>query len=142
MLENRTRTFLLTLAFLATYTEASAVSAEVCIASELTVAAVHGQVVFTYRGEKKPGANAEVELKAFRNDEWHTLFKVAADTEGRFAFPEVKPGKYLLEARSYGYESTGAYVRVARGSSKRKEIIVPLRMPLEGCLYASVRKRV
>ena len=57
-------------------------------------------------------------------------------------FPEVKPGKYLLEARSYGYKSTGAYVRVERRSSKRKEIVVPLRMPLEGCVYAGVRKRV
>jgi 5-hydroxyisourate hydrolase-like protein (transthyretin family) len=138
------RTLLLTLVLLAIFPGASTVPApvEVCTVSELTVAAVRGQVIFTHRGEKKPGANAEVELKVSRDDEWHTMFKVAADAEGRFVFPEVKPGEYLLEARSHGYESTGAHVRVKRGSSKRREIVVPLRMPLEGCVYASVRKRV
>ena len=81
---------MLTLALLTFSGEAPAapVAAEVCTASELTVAAVQGQVVFTHRGEKKPGANAEVELKAFRNDEWHILFKVAADAGGASCSPK------------------------------------------------------
>jgi hypothetical protein len=119
----------------------SNVAAEMCVASELRVSAVRGLVVFTHRGERKLGAGAEVELKASRNDEWHTMFKLAADAQGRFVFPAVKPGTYLLEARDHGYETTGAYVRVEKGAGKGQEILVPLRMALEGCVHASVRKR-
>jgi hypothetical protein len=143
MLEDMTKTFMLTLALLVAPDRMPGRNgaAEMCVASELKVSAVRGVVVFMHQGEKKSGANAEVELKAPRNDEWQILFKIAADAEGRFVFPKVEPGKYLLEARSYGYESTGAYVRVSRGSRKGEEILMPLRMALEGCVYASVRKR-
>ena len=122
--------------------EILASESEICIADELSVTSLQGQVKSIR--DTKPLSQAGVILKEFRDDEWRKISELRVDESGRFVFPNIKPGRYLLEARSYGYEYTSAYVRLKKFSKNkvsRDEMIFWLRMPLEKCGYVQLQRQ-
>jgi hypothetical protein len=117
------------------------VAADICISDLLKVNHIQGRVVALWNGGENPIANAEVELKEFWDDEWHTKIKVNTDEQGFFRIDNIPSGKYQMLVSSRVFHSFGAYVSLKSSKSNPdKEIIVSLGMGIHDCGSARVQK--
>jgi hypothetical protein len=107
--------------------------ADICVNAQLKTSTLRGIVIGHHKGEEKALAGATVQLRQFRNDEWHAIAQVQANQAGEFEFSQVRPGKYEVIANSTGYVPTGAYVSLIKKRGRNEKIVFTLRMPLEGC---------
>jgi hypothetical protein len=111
-----------------------------CPVSELVLDSdvVTGQVTLTVNRRRRPATTAEVEMFAFRDNEWQSIGKIYAVNQGYFTWLDVAPGKYMLVASLKSYASTKVFVRIKRRRGKEKQIIIPLK--IEGCAYPKLKK--
>lgn len=79
------------------------------IEAQSRTATISGRVISTAQGEPIPGAR--VFLLSLRK-------MVATDSVGRFAFPDLKPGSYRIEANLIGMPPLTAVVTVIAGEHK------------------------
>src|SRR4051812_35609511 len=87
-------------------------------AKDLKVPAVHGRVVASRKGSAEESIpNAEIELRQEVNDEWRTIAKVKADSDGAFDIPNIRPGRYDIYARTSGLK-TWARIVVVKAPAK------------------------
>ena len=68
-----------------------------------------------------------------------TVFTAAANALGRFGFPPVTPGRYLLIARNRGYGHCARGITVQPGLTARAELVI---WPFRGSLSGTLRDRI
>ena len=91
----------------------------ICIPDQLKVNAVCGQIVF--KGEKSEDSVSEgtVELREGK-DNGRTVAKTAVDSSGCFSINNLKPGRYILIAKSRGLHQLVVPVHLVKASSMRE----------------------
>ncbi len=85
---------------------------------------IFGQVIS--KGTRQPIANATVSLRRDGNE----LASVQTNGDGRFAFPNLEPGTYLLVVSANGYWDAQVWVTLAQG--QRLTISVEMLLLPEG----------
>ena len=110
-----------------------------CVSKELVIGSgvLVGEVVLSGDGKIPRGSSVEIQLFEFRKGEWKYFGTVISN--GRFGWPDITPGKYMLIARYDGFKEAKVSVRVNRRKGKLKDIIIPLK--LDGCADAKLRGR-
>jgi hypothetical protein len=117
------------------------VAADICVNEVLKVNHIQGRVVALWKGGEEPIPNAEVELKEFRDDEWHTKIKISADEQGFFNIENIPSGNYQILVSGKVFRSFGANVRLkASKSNPEKEIVVTLGIGIHDCGSARVQR--
>ena len=114
-------------------------------AKDLKISTVHGRVVAYRKGSAEESIpNAEIELRQEVNDEWRTIAKVKADSDGAFDIPNIRPGRYDIYARTSGLQ-TWAKIVVVKASAKgahAKSLVLIVEPAMFGyCGTARVEKR-
>ena len=133
--------------FLSYPTVATPVLPDICILPPLTVVAVRGRVVtppWDHGGEESL-AGATVRLyKQSARSRHKVVAESTTSSDGTFSFVDIRPGKYVLEAKHPHVYSTSVAIRVSdtpESTDTPSDIVLALGSDPDGCSggYAELR---
>lgn len=119
---------------------------EICVPASVKVKGLQGLVVFTRDGKEEALPQVKVTVEDCRED-CVLVAEVMTDNGGRFRFPDIKPGKYVVKASiptTGGSETARVKVGKMSGSKVEQELVFKMTMKPFTCSAGEVevRKRI
>jgi hypothetical protein len=113
-----------------------------CVRDKIKAENFSGRVVMqTAPQTKEPLAKVTFKLIK-RTDNGDEVFaSIVTNENGRFAVPEVKPGKYILQTEAPNFQRLSTEIKIVKGSSRKKELEIGLEVGATCCTgYAILRR--